>query len=95
MPENLTSAEPPAWWSQRHWELICNSGRQLQRFGDDTVLTPLNHTLLTMLAETDAKLAAEITDSLIPSATEYSTDPAAYHAARRRVLAALDKAPGN
>ena len=41
MPENLTSDEPPAWWSERHWELIRNSGRQLRRFGDDTVLTPL------------------------------------------------------
>ena len=41
MPENLTSEEPPAWWGQRHWELIRNSGRQLRRFGDDTVLTPL------------------------------------------------------
>lgn len=41
MPENLTSDQPPAWWSQRHWELIRNSARQLRRFGDDTVLTPL------------------------------------------------------
>ncbi len=41
MPENLTSEEPPPWWSKRHWELIRNSGRQLRRFGDDTVLTPL------------------------------------------------------
>lgn len=41
MPENLTSEEPPAWWSERHWELIQNSGRELRRFGDDTVLTPL------------------------------------------------------
>jgi glycosyl hydrolase family 123 len=41
MPENLTSDDPPAWWSDRHWQLIRNSGRQLRRFGDDTVLTPL------------------------------------------------------
>ena len=41
MPENLTNLDPPPWWSERHWELIENSGRQLRRFGDDTVLTPL------------------------------------------------------
>ena len=41
MPENLTNGDPPPWWSERHWELIENSGRQLRRFGDDTVLTPL------------------------------------------------------
>lgn len=41
MPENLTDGEPPAWWSERHWRLIENSGRQLRRFGDDTMFTPL------------------------------------------------------
>jgi hypothetical protein len=49
----------------------------------------IDHTLLTMLAEKDGALAAEIADSLVPSATEYSTDPAAYHAGRRRILEAL------
>ena len=41
MPENLTSRDPPAWWSERHWRLIEDSGRQLRRFGDDTMFTPL------------------------------------------------------
>ena len=41
IPENLTSDEPPPWWSERHWTLIRNSARQLWRFGDDTMLTPL------------------------------------------------------
>lgn len=41
MPENLTDGEPPDWWSERHWRLIENSGRQLRRFGDDTMFTPL------------------------------------------------------
>ncbi|HUT91621.1 MAG TPA: DUF4091 domain-containing protein [Thermoguttaceae bacterium] len=41
MPENLTDGDPPPWWSDRHWELIESSARQLRRFGDDTVLTPL------------------------------------------------------
>jgi hypothetical protein len=41
MPENLTDGDPPPWWSERHWALIEASARQLHRFGDDTVLTPL------------------------------------------------------
>ena len=41
MPENLTGGDPPDWWSERHWRLIENSGRQLRRFGDDTMFTPL------------------------------------------------------
>jgi len=40
-PENLTSGERPQWWTQRHWELIENSGRALRAFGQDTILTPL------------------------------------------------------
>ncbi|GAH73482.1 unnamed protein product, partial [marine sediment metagenome] len=40
-PGNLTSGEAPEWWSQRHWELIENSGRQLRAFGQDSILTPL------------------------------------------------------
>ncbi len=41
MPENLTDHDPPDWWSERHWELVENSGRELRRFGDDTMFTPL------------------------------------------------------
>lgn len=41
VPENLTSDEPPTWWSERHWALIRNSAEQLRRFGDDTMFTPL------------------------------------------------------
>lgn len=40
-PRNLTNGEPPAWWSERHWELLANSGKQLRRYGQDTILTPL------------------------------------------------------
>ena len=53
----------------------------------------VDHTLLTMLAEKDGKLAEEIAREVVPSATEYRTDPAVYHAARRRILAALDGEP--
>ncbi len=41
MPENLTNGDPPDWWSDEHWRLIENSGRELRRFGDDTMFTPL------------------------------------------------------
>jgi hypothetical protein len=50
----------------------------------------VDHTLLAMLAEKDGKVAEEIVRKIVPSATEYRTDPAAYHAARRRILDALD-----
>ena len=40
-PVNLTNGEVPAWWSERHWELLEVAGKQLRRFGDDTVYTPL------------------------------------------------------
>jgi hypothetical protein len=40
-PENLTNGERPEWWSERHWALVENSGRQLRAFGQDTIFTPL------------------------------------------------------
>lgn len=40
-PHNLTRENIPEWWSDRHWQLLENSGRQLRRFGDDTLYTPL------------------------------------------------------
>ncbi len=40
-PENLTNQNPPEWWSDRHWQLLENSGRQLRAFGQDTLFTPL------------------------------------------------------
>jgi len=40
-PENLTNGNRPEWWSERHWELIENSARQLRAFGQDAILTPL------------------------------------------------------
>jgi len=40
-PHNLTRDNVPEWWSERHWTLLENSGRQLRRFGDDTLYTPL------------------------------------------------------
>ncbi|MDA3927200.1 MAG: DUF4091 domain-containing protein [Kiritimatiellae bacterium] len=40
-PHNLTNGEVVDWWSERHWELLEAAGKQLHRFGDDTVYTPL------------------------------------------------------
>ena len=40
-PVNLTNGEVPEWWSERHWQLLEIAGKQLRRFGDDTVWTPL------------------------------------------------------
>jgi hypothetical protein len=40
-PHNLTRDDIPDWWSERHWKLLENSARQLRRFGDDTLYTPL------------------------------------------------------
>ena len=42
-PVNLTTGEIPEWWSKRHWQLLEQAGKQLLRFGDDTVFTPLTH----------------------------------------------------
>ena len=50
----------------------------------------IDHTLLTMLAEKDRALAEALALEIIPEATRYQTDPATYHAARRRILSALD-----
>jgi hypothetical protein len=40
-PHNLTNGEVPEWWSEQHWQLLEAAGKQLRRFGDDTVYTPL------------------------------------------------------
>jgi hypothetical protein len=40
-PRNLTNGEPPEWWSERHWQLLENSGRELRAFGQDSLFTPL------------------------------------------------------
>ena len=40
-PEKLTNVDPPKWWSERHWQLVRNTGLVLKAFGDDTILTPL------------------------------------------------------
>ena len=40
-PENLTNVDIPEWWSERHWQLLEESGRTLRDFGQDTILTPL------------------------------------------------------
>lgn len=40
-PFNLTNGKIPEWWSERHWQLLETAGKQLRRFGDDTVYTPL------------------------------------------------------
>jgi hypothetical protein len=49
-----------------------------------------DHTLLSMLAESDASIAEGIARQIVPSATDYPTDPARYRAARRRILDALE-----
>ena len=57
-PENLSSGKPPEWWSEAHWTLLANSGRQLRSFGDDMMLTPLierEHPLIQAIREKDAK----------------------------------------
>lgn len=50
----------------------------------------IDHTLLSTLGEVDPEAAAGIAREVFPSPTAYSTDPAVYQAARRRVLLALD-----
>ncbi len=40
-PENLTNGKVPDWWSEQHWQLLEAAGKQLRRFGDDTMFTPL------------------------------------------------------
>jgi len=40
-PVNLTNGDVPEWWSEEHWKLLETAGKQLRRFGDDTVWTPL------------------------------------------------------
>jgi len=40
-PEWLTNAEPPTWWSERHWQLLEAAGRTLRAFGQSTISTPL------------------------------------------------------
>ena len=40
-PVNLTNGDVPEWWSERHWELLEVAGKQLRRFGDETMWTPL------------------------------------------------------
>lgn len=40
-PYNLTNGDVPEWWSEQHWQLLEAAGKQLRRFGDDTVYTPL------------------------------------------------------
>ena len=40
-PDNVTTAEPPPWWSEEHWRLLENAGRTLRAFGDTAVLTPV------------------------------------------------------
>lgn len=40
-PKNLTTGPLPNWWSNKHWELIENSGKTLREFGDNVILTPL------------------------------------------------------
>jgi hypothetical protein len=40
-PHYLTNGDVPEWWRERHWTLLEVAGRQLRRFGDDTMWTPL------------------------------------------------------
>ena len=40
-PRDLTSRQPPEWWSEEHWRLLENAGRTLREYGQDTLWTPL------------------------------------------------------
>ncbi len=39
-PENLTSGTVPEYWSEAHWQLIEQAGRQLRHAGDNVIFTP-------------------------------------------------------
>jgi hypothetical protein len=63
-PHNLTNGAVPEWWSERHWQLIENSAKELRRFGDDTVYTPLlnyKDPLIQMTRKADGSLAFDYT----------------------------------
>lgn len=40
-PRNLTTGDRPPWWSEEHWRLLDGTARELARFGQDSILTPL------------------------------------------------------
>ena len=57
-PQNLVRDNVPEWWSEGHWKLLENSARQLRRFGDDTLYTPLvnyRDPLIQIVARQDGK----------------------------------------
>ena len=63
-PVNLTSATPPEWWSERHWELLAQAGSQLRAFGDDTMFSPLiggEHPLISVTQREDGSYTFDYT----------------------------------
>ncbi len=40
-PQDLCRSNPPAWWSEQHWQLLENTGRAIRAYGDCGVMTPL------------------------------------------------------
>ena len=63
-PHNLTNGAVPEWWSERHWQLVENSAKELRRFGDDTVYTPLlnyKDPLIQMTRKADGSFAFDYT----------------------------------
>jgi len=55
-PKDLTSGQPPEWWSEEHWRLLENAGRTLREYGQDTLWTPLinyEHPLITTTRKRD------------------------------------------
>ena len=56
-PENLRPGDPPAWWSEEHWDLLEQTGKTLRAFYQDTITVPLldrgPHSLVTAIREVD------------------------------------------
>jgi hypothetical protein len=63
-PRDLTSGDPPAWWSEEHWQLLVNAGRTLRAFGQDTIFTPIidgKHPLIRTIRKTNGSFAFDYT----------------------------------
>ncbi|MGC9318085.1 MAG: DUF4091 domain-containing protein, partial [Armatimonadota bacterium] len=63
-PHNLTGGEPPQWWSEAHWRLLDSTARELARFGQDTILTPLidyEEPLIQVIREADGSFSFDYT----------------------------------
>ena len=59
-PKDLTSGDPPDWWSEDHWALLEAAGRALRAFGQSAISTPTifgDHPLIDIVRKTDGTLA--------------------------------------